>query len=348
MDSHPLSVDYLTPAQLPAATDRWWDGVLGLAEFGRQPLAAVPDAVPTARVRMPPLNTADNVCEVWHAAATLRGGRVGAVKYRANEQIVFGCVEVSESDSPPMQRAERRGTLHRATMQAYRDIFQALDTTRFKRLLRIWHYVPAINELDDEGERYWQFNSARHDSFLARRHAIDHTVPAASALGTPSGSPLVIYFLASATGIRTFENPRQMNAYHYPKQYGPSSPIFSRAALLTETSASPLLVSGTASIVGHETMHTDDVAAQTRETLVNIRALLNHANQSLGQEHFDLEHLAYKVYVRRASDLTMIAAAMHDIVGATGRAAFLQAEVCRRELLVEIEAVASSAGASRA
>ena len=233
-------------------------------------------------------------------------------------------------------------------MRAYRDIFSTLDTTRFKQLLRIWHYVPAINELDDEGERYWQFNTARHQSFLARRQTIDHTVPAASAVGTPSGCPLVINFLASATGIRTFENPRQVNAYRYPKQYGPSSPIFSRAALLTETIASPLLVSGTASIVGHETMHTDDVVAQTRETLVNIRALLNHANRSLGHERFDIEHLAYKVYVRRADDLTMIAAAMHDTVGGIGRAAFLHAEVCRRELLVEIEAVASSAEQRRA
>jgi enamine deaminase RidA (YjgF/YER057c/UK114 family) len=348
MDPHPISVDYLTPAQLPAVSDPWWVSVLGLTEFGRQPSAAVPDSVPTARVRMTPLDTVQNLCEVWHAAATLRCGRLGAVKYRANDQILFGCLEVPESDSPLIQRAEHRGSLHEATMQAYRDIFQTLDTTRFKQLLRIWHYVPAINERDDDGERYWQFNTARHESFLARRQAIDHSVPAASALGTPGGSPLVIYFLASATAIRTFENPRQVNAYRYPKQYGPSSPIFSRAALLTETSASPLLVSGTASIVGHETVHTDDVAAQTRETLVNIRALLNHANQSLGHERFDIEHLAYKVYVRRADDLTRIAAAMRDTVGGIGRAAFLHAEVCRRELLVEIEAVASSAEARRA
>jgi chorismate lyase / 3-hydroxybenzoate synthase len=348
MDSHPLSVDYLTPAQLPAISDPWWDGVLGLAEFGRQPSAAVPDSVPVARVPMPPLDTAHNVCEVWHAAATLACGRVGAVKYRANDQLLFGCLEVQESDSPLIQRTEHRGSLHQVTMRAYRDIFQTLDTTQFKQLLRIWHYVPAINERVDEGERYWQFNTARHEGFLARRQAMDQTVPAASALGTPSGSPLVIYFLASATGIRAFENPRQVNAYRYPKQYGPSSPIFSRAALLTETVASPLLVSGTASIVGHETMHTDDVAAQTRETLVNIRALLNHANQSLGHERFDIGHLAYKVYVRRAGDLTTIAAAMRDAVGDTGRGVFLHAEVCRRELLVEIEAVASPASLRRA
>jgi len=342
MVARSLNVDYLTPAQLPAICDPWWDSVLGLAEFGRQPLGGAPGQVPMARVAMAPIHTGDNVCEVWRAAAPMRGGRVGPINYRANDQILFGCLAIPERDSSLMQRTEGRGSLEEATTRAYQDIFRVLDATGFRQLVRIWNYVPAINEHSGNCERYWQFNTARHEGFLARHHAIAHTVPAASALGTPSGGHLVIYFLASATKIRTFENPRQVSAYRYPKQYGPCSPTFSRAALLTETFGSPLLLSGTASIVGHETMHADNVAAQTRETLVNICALLDDANKSLGHQRFDVGQLAYKVYVRHPSDLAAIAAEMRATVGSTDRAAFLHAEVCRRDLLVEIEAVARS------
>ena len=35
-----------------------------------------------------------------------------------------------------------------------------------------------------------------------------------------------------------------------------------------------LFVSGTASIVGHETQHRGDVVAQTRETLANLSSVL--------------------------------------------------------------------------
>jgi chorismate lyase/3-hydroxybenzoate synthase len=163
-------------------------------------------------------------------------------------------------------------------------------------------------------------------------------VPAASALGAASDSPLVVYFLAARTAPTFLENPRQVSAYHYPRQYGSHSPVFSRATLLRQSGGLALFISGTASIVGHRSLHVGDTAAQTRETLANIEALLAEANRVARGARFELGALAFKVYVRRPADLPVIKAELAGALGAGARVIYLQAEICRQDLLVEIEA----------
>jgi enamine deaminase RidA (YjgF/YER057c/UK114 family) len=163
------------------------------------------------------------------------------------------------------------------------------------------------------------------------------TVPGACALGSPAGSPLCIYFLAARRPPKMIENPRQTSAYHYPPKFGRHSPVFSRACLWGESSSSKLFISGTASIVGHETIHSGDVIAQTRETLVNIGALLGEANRLVGSTRYSLDALQLKVYVRRPADLPAIKATLSARTAAA--VIYLKADICREDLLVEIEAV---------
>jgi len=98
-------------------------------------------------------------------------------------------------------------------------------------------------------------------------------------------------------------------------------------------------VSGTASIVGHESLFSGDPARQTEETMRNIEAVLDEAGVPgrggpLGER---LESL--RVYVRFPEQLEVIRAAVLASTGAAVPTAWLQAEVCREELLVEIEAI---------
>ena len=165
------------------------------------------------------------------------------------------------------------------------------------------------------------------------------TVPAASALGSPAGSPLSIYFLAARRPPKMIENPRQTSAYHYPPKFGRHSPIFSRACVWGESGGSRLFVSGTASIVGHETIHRGDVIAQTRETIVNIGALLEQANRIVGSSRYSLDGLKLKVYLRHPSDLPDVEATLAGLLPPAASIVYLQADVCREDLLVEIEAV---------
>jgi len=100
-----------------------------------------------------------------------------------------------------------------------------------------------------------------------------------------------------------------------------------------------LFISGTASIVGHETIHRGDVVAQTRETMINIGALLDEANRVVGAARYSLEGLRLKVYVRNPSDLAAIEATLSQLLISAADIVYLQADVCREDLLVEIEAI---------
>lgn len=48
----------------------------------------------------------------------------------------------------------------------------------------------------------------------------------------------------------------------------------------------------------------------------------------------------FRVYVRYAADLSLVRNEMRRHMGGTIKAVFLQAEICRQELLLEIEATA--------
>ena len=186
-------------------------------------------------------------------------------------------------------------------------------------------------------ERYRQFNVGRQDAFLSHGRSVIGNVPAACALGSAAGG-LQIAFLAARAEPIGIENPRQVSAYHYPSQYGPRSPTFSRACLAHLGGRDLLFISGTASIVGHRTLHEGDVAAQARECLHNIQAVIAEANRRAPGTDFRLDNLAYKVYVRRPEDLVKVRHELTQFIQAPVSAVFLQADVCRADLLVEIEA----------
>ena len=300
--------------------------------------------VPVTAGMTPALGAADEFCEVWRVA----GGRDLAsctaqrnharLVFRHCDELLFGSMTIDESGFP----GNRAAALVHATTVAYREIFQLLEETRHRHLLRVWNTLPEINREAGGGERYRHFNAARQAAFRDSGRSTVGTVPAASALGSPAGSPISIYFLASSRAPTMIENPRQISAYHYPRQFGASSPTFSRASVLSDANGANLFVSGTASIIGHESVHRGDVAAQTLETLTNIDAVLGEANRVIGKARYSLAALKFKVYVRRPADRAFVERALAAMLPASTAVVYLQADVCREELLVEIEAVGHS------
>jgi enamine deaminase RidA (YjgF/YER057c/UK114 family) len=325
-----LHVDYLPLAERTPAR---WDGVLGVVTFEDKAANLASTDVPVAAINTPVLGGSTDICEIWRTPGPVESGQRARVRYRRDENVLFGCIAVPESAIAPGSRS----TLHEATEQAYREIFSVLDSVGYGHLLRVWNYLPQINVDSFGTERYWQFNKARRDALIACGRDVIGNVPAACALGSATGSPLVIYFLASKSAPITIENPRQVSAYDYPPQYGPR-PVFARASVLEQASATMLFISGTASIVGHETFHVGDAGAQTKESLVNIEALLSEANRVAGVARFALGELAYKVYVRRSEDLPAIQTQLSAALGAGAQIVYLKADICRHDLLVEIEA----------
>jgi len=333
-----LQLEYLSSRQLVSQPASWWQGVLGVVGFDKPPnvgRARIP--VTASMIRS---LCAGDLCEVWRVASPevqLSGGAEhGKIRYRYSDDLLFGSLSITEQAIDARSEAE---ALQRATEIAYQEIFDLLDDTAHPHVIRIWNYLPNINRQTGGDERYRHFNSARQMAFRKSGRATMGTVPAASALGSPAGSPLSIYFLAARRPPKMIENPRQTSAYHYPPKFGRHSPIFSRACIWGESGGGRLFVSGTASIVGHETIHRGDVIAQTRETIVNIGALLEQANRLVGSSRYSLDGLKLKVYLRNSSDLPDVEATLAELLQPAASIVYLQADVCREDLLVEIEAV---------
>ena len=98
-----------------------------------------------------------------------------------------------------------------------------------------------------------------------------------------------------------------------------------------------MLISGTASIVGHQTLHPGDLSNQLATTFDNIDLLLNSISRS--RTPLAAKPTLLKVYIRHASDLAVIRAAVERAFPAVPTR-YLQGDICRKELLVELEGLA--------
>jgi enamine deaminase RidA (YjgF/YER057c/UK114 family) len=290
-------------------------------------LAAVPLRV---------LHGAAPCADAWFGAPGVRSGRCGAVQWRHDGHWLHGVLDLHEA-------AEAAGDLGVAAHAAYRDLFATLRATGFSHLQRVWNYLPRINTHTHGMERYRQFNAGRQRAFIEAGHDAFDGAPAACAVGTADAADPVlrVRFLAGRAAPLPVENPRQVPAYHYPSQYGPRSPSFARAALLQAGPGEVVLcVSGTASIVGHASLHPGDVRAQVRETVANLHAVVGAARARSGAPLHVADMLS-TLYVRHAADLDAVRREFEAALGAQSvaarRAIYLQAEICRSELLVEVE-----------
>jgi enamine deaminase RidA (YjgF/YER057c/UK114 family) len=290
---------------------------------------------PLQRLVTPLLGTGlSGLDEAWWVAgdAPLLSGETEGIAWRRSGDLLFGVIEMDEAR---VAAEPQRSALQTASEQAYARIFRLLDAQGLPHLWRLWNYMGDINGESGGLERYRQFNLGRAEAFEGAARSVVGRVPAACALGV-AGGPMTIAFLAGATPVLPIENPRQVSAFLYPSDYGPRPPTFSRAALAWPPRQEILFVSGTASIVGHQTVHPGDVRAQTVESLDNIVAVLTVASGLSRSGAFALRDLGYRVYVRHAADLEAVRAVVAARVP-DAAVVYLRADVCRADLLVEIE-----------
>jgi len=276
-----------------------------------------------ARVRLAPLQGA-GLTEVWYANGPVTTGFAGPIRYAADEHFLAGAIEVDER--------EYGGEVQAATF-AYRAIAEFQETSRFPHMLRTWNYMADINRGAGDAERYRGFCSGRVAG-LAR--FTQTQFPAATAIGHRDAAPILqVYWLAGREPGVPLENPRQLSAYHYPRQYGPTAPTFSRAILVAPDL---LMVSGTASIVGHESRHAGNVAQQLEEIFQNLDSLFVRAHEIAPAlpARFS-RHTLLKAYVRDPADLPLVDRAIRAHLPVGARYVALQGDVCRADLLVELD-----------
>ena len=227
----------------------------------------------------------------------------------------------------------------------------------FPRVVRTWFYLGGITEPGTEGQRYQELNHARTDFYHGIRFHCSSPAPDSSGDVYPAstgigmaGSGLVASCLALETRrddvfLLPLENPQQVPAYIYHPKYSPRSPKFSRAVALALGDYVTTWVSGTASIVDSESRYPGDPEKQTEQTIDNIERLIaadNFAAHGLRGAGAHLHDLAkIRVYLKRPEDLAKCQAVCERRFGAVP-AIYAMADICRPELLVEIEGVSFS------
>ncbi|MHA6205845.1 chorismate transformation enzyme, FkbO/Hyg5 family [Dyella soli] len=257
--------------------------------------------------------------EIWQVQGPVTHGRVGDLRWSAGDGWLFAAIELDE---------RHHGGPNGTGAAAYAQLCEFLATRRERHVQRIWNYLADINQGDGDDERYKQFCDGRAvgmGAFFA------DGFPAATAIGHHAAEPLQqIYLLASDQRGTRVENPRQVSAWRYPRQYGRTPPSFARAMALPAQDA--LAISGTAAVVGHASAHQDDLVAQLEETLTNLEALLASAGMNAG---FDTQS-PLKAYVRHPVDASHV----HDFLQLRLPGVpvlLLHGDICRQELLVEID-----------
>ena len=240
----------------------------------------------------------------------------------------------------------------RRVTEAYETIFEQLEAGNAHCPVRFWAFVPGIHDdLGAELDRYMAFNAGRYAAFTARfgrPASFDVSVPTGSAVGI-GGDTFSLYCAAADEPGSPVENPRQVSAYHYSRRFGPKPPCFARATLLRGAGESLLLVGGTASITGEDSRHPGALDAQVHETFSNLASVVASATGRCLPENASARETEALLHTFRELRVYYTSLANKDALLGLIRATFqsrcrlewIQALLCRRELLVEIEGVAA-------
>ena len=308
----------------------------------------------TCMVVQPPCCGADLAIEAWAI-----GGRGTAVTFhnpwlvevRYDELRWLYCAGIVPEAGADTAHAQSESVFRQMS-----DQLAAVDA-RFDEVVRTWLYFGGITSDEAGTERYRELNRARTEFFANLNfgghltlpgHSTDF-FPASTGIGT-CGLGLVTACQALQTNrsdvrLLPLENPLQTPSYQYGRQYSLKSPKFSRAMAVAIGGYVTTWVSGTASIVNSETVHPGDVAKQTHQTIDNIRNLIapeNFARQGMPGAGAGLKDLAkVRVYIKRKEDYEKCRAICDERLGGLPTI-YAEADVCRPDLLVEIEGVAFS------
>ena len=251
------------------------------------------------------------------------------------------------------------------SLEAFRKMESELKQSGFdvEQFFRVWLYQGHLVLPENDTQRYKELNRARTDFFRGRKflapllskdYAGPEVYPASTGIGTED-MDIVMSGIALSTKRADIiavplENPQQTSAFDYGEVYSPQSPKFARAMGLQIGDSAKVYVSGTAGITESESRYFDDPEGQTELTLDNIAALISGRNlEKHGIHGFDADLsdlMVGKVYVKRAAEYERIRSICEkrcpDIPFI-----YTIADVCRPELLVEIEGIAAAKRAGR-
>ena len=307
----------------------------------------------TTFVHQPPCTGAALAIEVW---AT--GGKTAYVERPLPNVVQSSMGNVTWTHCSGITPRNTTGSVYEQSLDAFRQMKQKLKKAgvEMDHLIRTWLYLGNITGPEGDLERYMELNRARTDFYEGVQFGRGHVMagvrqavyPASTGIGM-CGAGITM----SATAIDTdrkdvfilpLENPQQTPVYEYEAVYSPKSPKFVRAMAEAIGDYVVIWISGTASIVNSKTLHTGNPGKQADQTLTNIDLLLSQKNLARHGAHgagATLRDLAkLRVYVKRLQDYPIIRKVCEKRCGKNIPIIYVVADVCRSDLLVEMEGLA--------
>jgi len=216
----------------------------------------------------------------------------------------------------------------------------AAEGMTFGHVVRQWNYIEGLLDVRSDcplgHQRYQAFNDVRAVAYA--RSTFPTGYPAATGIGQTAGG-IALEFIAldapSDVHVAAISNPRQTDAHDYSggmlvgeslvRLKDKCTPKFERAKLVARGNEQTVFVSGTAAIIGEASVAPGDVEAQTDTTIDNITALVEGRRLS-----------RLRAYVKHAGDIPAVRRICEEAFGSIP-AVYVQADICREELLVELE-----------
>ncbi len=216
-------------------------------------------------------------------------------------------------------------------------------------IARQWNYIERITNSTEGRQHYQSFNNARA-TFYGKTDWPDG-YPAATGIGAAYGGIVVdvdaMDFSSSGCRLFPIDNRLQVAAHKYSsdvlstgKDHG-FTPKFERAKGISVRDENTLVyISGTAAIRGENSLETD-FETQFKTTMENVLHLISgrDGTQTAAPEHYFARLSFLRIYLKdeKYSAITrkLLASCRLQIP-----VLYLLADVCRSELLVEIEGIA--------
>lgn len=223
----------------------------------------------------------------------------------------------------------------------FESIGKTLKANNFdiSNIVRQWNYIEDILLVRGGEQNYQRFNNSR-SKFYSKTEWLNG-YPAATGIGCNAGGVTVCLYAIKPikeVQIKSLQNPNQIDAHKYSEEVlvgdnEKSSPKFERGKLILFPNNDDFLVSGTASIIGEEAVGDTDAIQQTLTTLGNIEKLVDSCQLSINVSSFS----NVRIYIKNDRDYNAIKK-ICDTRFPNSPIIYLQADICRAELLVEIEA----------
>ncbi len=222
----------------------------------------------------------------------------------------------------------------------------------FTDIVRQWNYIEGIVAEENNDQHYQVFNDVRTKFY--DKNGLVSNYPAATGIGIKEGGVIIeVHAIKKNPDLKIVEiaNPLQTDAFDYSENVLRGKPIegcvckttpkFSRAKMILKPDSAGIFISGTASIIGEKTYGIGNVAEQTQVTIENMQRLIT--SETLKKHGVNYEYAAdnfdyVRVYLKNRSDFDQIRPICEknfkypNII-------YVEADICRDNLLVEIEGV---------